>query len=94
MALKEEILLEWFLRELMNEEGLLGKKYDFEVSINGNKKGIFTYDEHISKILLESENGGKKEGPIIRLNSDPLWNEKAAYTLNATDWEIIIIRTT
>ena len=51
---RRNFLLEWFLRELMNEEGLLGKKYGFlEVSINGNKKGIFTYDEHISKILLE-----------------------------------------
>ena len=37
-------------------------------------KRIFTYDEHISKILLERNE--RKEGPIIRLNSNSLWKKK------------------
>ena len=73
---RRNYMLEWLLRKLMKEEDIISKRYKFvEVVINGKNMGVYALDEHFDKTMLEFNR--RREGPIIRLNQDPLYFEQA-----------------
>ena len=66
---------EWFLHQVMMEEGLLTTRYGFvPVTHNGKNMGLYAWEEHFSKQLLESQN--RREGPIVRFVEDALWDAR------------------
>ncbi len=67
--------LEWLLHEFWKKEGVLTTRYDFvTLSVNGEKKGIYAFEEHFEKHLLEYQQ--RREGPIVRFSEDALWEAR------------------
>lgn len=67
-----DFLNEWLLHVLCRKEDILAPRYGFvAVDLNGTSLGIYAYEEHFEKYLLESNN--RREGPIIKLNEDHFW---------------------
>lgn len=65
-------LHEWLLHQLWEKEGVLTTRYDFvELQLNGQSLGIYAYEEHFEKQLLESRQ--RREGPILKLAEDGFW---------------------
>ena len=63
---------EWGFHQNLFQEGVLTTRYYFvNVVINGEYKGIYALEESFSQDLLEAQ--GRREGVIIRLNEDLLW---------------------
>ncbi len=66
---------EWFLHQVMIGEGLLTTRYGFvPVTQNGKNMGLYAWEEHFAKQLLESQN--RREGPIVRFVEDALWDAR------------------
>ncbi|MEO0724372.1 MAG: right-handed parallel beta-helix repeat-containing protein [Bacteroidota bacterium] len=65
-------LHEWLLHQYWSELGVLTTDYDFvEVVINGESKGIYAYEEHFEKQLVESRE--RREGPIVKFAEEAFW---------------------
>nr|HPR31364.1 hypothetical protein [Prolixibacteraceae bacterium] len=63
---------EWVLHEMLFAEDLLTTRYGFiPLSINGKSKGIYAWEEHFDKQLLESNK--RREGPIVRFDESLFW---------------------
>ncbi len=55
---------EWFLHKTIAREGLIALRYGFiEMFMNGKRHGIYAFEEHFDKRLIE--NNRRREGPII-----------------------------
>lgn len=66
---------EWFLHKFLISEGVLTTRYGFvPVTFNGDSRGIYAWEEHMAKQLVESQN--RREGPIIRLLEDAMWDTR------------------
>ena len=67
-----EYLREWILHKLWEREDVLTTRYEFiKLSLNGDSKGIYVYEEHFEKQLVEYKN--RREGPIVRFAEDGFW---------------------
>ncbi len=65
-------LHEWLLHQWWRQEDVLTPRYDFvELILNGESLGIYAFEEHFEKELLESQE--RREGPIVRLAEDGFW---------------------
>lgn len=65
-------LHEWVLHQLWEREDVLTTRYDFvELKLNGNSLGVYAYEEHFEKQLVESRQ--RREGPILKLAEDGFW---------------------
>ncbi|PHN00967.1 CotH kinase family protein [Flavilitoribacter nigricans] len=65
-------LHEWVLHQLWEQEDILTTRYDFvELQVDGESRGIYAYEEHFTKQLVESRR--RREGPILKFNEDGLW---------------------
>ncbi len=63
---------EWLLHQFFEREDVLTTRYDFVgLSMNDKALGVYAYEEHFDKQLLEYRN--RREGPILRLVEDALW---------------------
>lgn len=63
---------EYVIHKLFVEEDVLTTKYGFvPVRVNGKSKGIYAYEEHFAKHLVESRD--RREGPIIKFDESALW---------------------
>lgn len=63
---------EYVIHKLFYEEDVLTTKYGFvPVKVNGNGKGIYAYEEHFAKHLIESRD--RREGPILKFDESALW---------------------
>ncbi|MBN1925064.1 MAG: right-handed parallel beta-helix repeat-containing protein [Prolixibacteraceae bacterium] len=75
---------EWVLHEMLLNNDLLTTRYGFiPVYVNGMSKGIYAWEEHFEKQLVENNN--RREGPIVRFDETLFWertrigvNEKRA----------------
>ena len=77
-------MMEWLIRRMMNEEGLVSKRYEFiEVAINGDSKGIYAIDEHYGTTMIEANQ--RRAGIVVRFTQDQLWLEKAS--IYTSPWE-------
>ncbi len=73
-------LHEWLLHKLFEQEDVLTTKYDFViVKLNGKNLGIYAFEEHFDKVLVERQQ--RREGPIVRFSEDGFW---AAIKRNST----------
>jgi len=65
-------LNEWIYHQLLEEVDVLTPRYDFAtVTINEEYLGVYAYEEHFTKQLVESK--GRREGPILKLTEDGFW---------------------
>ncbi len=70
-------IYEWLFHRALAREDILNLRYDFvEVSLNGKNLGIYALEEHFEKRLIESQK--RREGPIVKLNEELLWADRAA----------------
>ncbi len=77
---------EWVLHKLWEMEDVLTTRYDFgTLKLNDKSLGVYAYEEHFDKQLLEFKN--RREGPIIRLVEDGLWDARhVTYTSGYGDY--------
>ncbi|MEA3447011.1 MAG: CotH kinase family protein, partial [Bacteroidota bacterium] len=67
-----DFLREWFLHQIALDEGLLAPRYGFVgVYLNENSKGIYAYEEHFEKQIVES--ASHREGPILKMDESEFW---------------------
>lgn len=65
-------LHEWLLHQLWEQEDVLTTRYDFvELKLNGNTLGLYAYEEHFEKQLVEYRQ--RREGPILKFSEDAFW---------------------
>ncbi|MDA9693748.1 CotH kinase family protein [Prochlorococcus sp. AH-736-P13] len=65
---------EYLYHKILKREKLPYLRYEFvKLRLNGKDLGIYALEEHFTKLLLE--NSGFREGPILRLNEDKLWED-------------------
>ncbi len=63
---------EWIIHQTCKDEDILTTRYDFvPVYLNGNSLGIYAYEEHFQKELVESSL--RREGPIIKFSENDFW---------------------
>lgn len=63
---------EWLFHQLLEKIDILTPRYDFiEVYQNGAYKGIYAYEEHFDKQLVEYKK--RREGPIVKFAEDIQW---------------------
>jgi len=63
---------EWLAHKLFEDEDLLTTRYGFiPVYLNNKSLGIYAYEEHFDKQLVESRK--RREGPILKLDEDGFW---------------------
>jgi hypothetical protein len=65
-------LHEWLLHQFWEQEDVLTTRYDFvELQLNGESLGVYAYEEHFEKQLVESRR--RREGPIMKFSEDGYW---------------------
>ncbi|MEZ4983866.1 MAG: CotH kinase family protein [Saprospiraceae bacterium] len=65
-------LHEWLLHQFWESQDILTTRYDFvELYVNGESKGIYAYEEHFEKQLVESRS--RREGPIVKFSEEGFW---------------------
>ena len=65
-------LLEWEAHQLYHSKDMLTTRYGFmPVSLNNKTRGLYAWEEHFVKQLLEYNN--RREGPIIKFSEDAFW---------------------
>ncbi len=68
---------EWLAHKIFEKEDVLTPRYDFvPVYINNKNLGLFAYEEHFEKQLVENKN--RREGPILKFSEDQLWASRVA----------------
>jgi hypothetical protein len=68
---------EWLFHRALEREDILSLRYDFvDVTLNGKSLGVYALEEHFEKRLIE--NRQRREGPILKLNENLLWADRAA----------------
>lgn len=66
---------EWYLHKVYLSEGILTTRYGFvPLSFKGNELGLYAWEEHFTKQLLESQQ--RREGPILRFLEDAMWDTR------------------
>ena len=78
-------LKEWIMHQIFKDEDILTTRYGFiSVKLNGKSLGIYAYEEHFDKQLLEYNQ--RREAPILKFNEEGLWetrlnnpNDKSIY---------------
>ncbi|HNQ67691.1 MAG TPA: right-handed parallel beta-helix repeat-containing protein [Bacteroidales bacterium] len=66
-------LNEWLLHKICKEVDILTTRYGFvPVYLNGNSIGLYAYEEHFQKEMIESSN--RREGQIIKYSEVDFWN--------------------
>lgn len=74
-----DYLNEWLLHKIFEQEDVLTTRYGFvNMSVNGESRGVYAYEEHFDKQLVESKK--RREGPLLKLD------ESAAFQLTAEGW--------
>ena len=65
-------LNEFVIHKVFTEEDILTPRYGFvPLKVNGKGRGIYAYEEHFAKHLIESRS--RREGPIIKFDETGLW---------------------
>ena len=72
---------EWLFHRALAREDILALRYEFvDVVLNGKSLGIYALEEHFEKRLIESQR--RREGPIVKMNEELLWADRAATSRN------------
>ena len=63
---------EWFTHRIFAAEDVLTTRYGFvPVKLNGKSLGIYAYEEHFDKQLIESNK--RREGPVLKFSEEIFW---------------------
>ncbi|NOZ35306.1 MAG: hypothetical protein GXO80_08410 [Chlorobi bacterium] len=63
---------EWFAHKIFEKEDVLTTRYDFvPVFLNNKSLGLYAYEEHFEKQLVESRK--RREGVIIKFSENQFW---------------------
>lgn len=77
---------EYLIQKFFREQGGIALRYDFaDVLINGEYIGVYALEEFFDKRLIEDNL--RREGPIIKVNEDYLWERRAFYSGRIEDWD-------
>jgi hypothetical protein len=69
-------LSEWLFHQVLIREGIVALRYDFhELFINGESFGIYAFEEHFEKRLIE--NNRRREGVIFKFDEADFWRQMA-----------------
>ncbi|HBF88735.1 MAG TPA: hypothetical protein DDX39_08850 [Bacteroidales bacterium] len=69
-----DFMHEWVLHKLFTYEDVLTTRYEFiPVYVNNIYTGIYAYEEHFEKQLIENRN--RREGPIIKFNENDMFSK-------------------
>ncbi|MEM7035345.1 MAG: hypothetical protein AAF570_00120 [Bacteroidota bacterium] len=70
------LLSEYVFHQWLEREDVLTTRYDFiQLRFNGQSKGLYAYEEHFLKQLVESRS--RREGPLMRFAEDGFWEPYA-----------------
>lgn len=80
-------LHEWIAHKIFEQEDVLTTRYGFvPVQVNNKQLGIYAWEEHFEKQLVESRN--RREGPIIRFNENIFWQAVLETKVTERGWDI------
>jgi hypothetical protein len=80
-------LYEWLAHKIFIREDVLTTRYGFiPVYINNESKGIYAWEEHFEKHLVESNN--RREGPIVRFDETLFWQRMIETRNTGREWDI------
>lgn len=69
-------LKEWIMHKIFKDENILTTRYGFiTASLNENNLGIYAYEEHFSKELIQYNK--KTEAPILKFNEEGIWQTRS-----------------
>ena len=78
---------EWQAYKLLEKEDVLTTRYGFiPVMLNGKSLGIYAYEEHFVKQLVESQN--RREGPILKFTEKEFWLNQKTGIATGTEYEV------
>lgn len=67
-----DYLREWVAHKIFENQDVLTTRYGFiPLYINNSSRGLYAWEEHFQKQLLESRN--RREGPILKFTEDGFW---------------------
>jgi len=82
---------DWLFHKTLKDHGVLSLRYDFlnvnlkinkvEGSKSNKEFGLFAIEESFDKPLIEFN--GRREGLILKIDEDPLWEERRALVKNS-----------
>ena len=65
-------LREWLFHTFLQQEDIIAPRYDFvRVRINNKDVGIYAYEEHFERALLEYNK--RENGPILKFSDEAYW---------------------
>jgi len=71
-------LHEWAFHKCLEQEDILTTRYDFlQLKINEQAKGVYAYEEHFEKQLVESKK--RREGPIVKFSENGFWDTRRRF---------------
>jgi len=80
-------LHEWLAHQIFDRENVLTTRYGFvPLVLNDQSKGIYAWEEHFEKHLVESRN--RREGPIIRFDETLFWNRIMEFNQTEKLWDV------
>lgn len=80
---------EWVYHQFLQSEDILTTRYDFvSLSLNGEPLGLYAYEEHFEKQLLEYNK--RREGPILKFVEDGFWEIMEDETESVTHMEPLV----
>lgn len=80
-------LHEWLAHQIFGREDVLTTRYGFiPVIVNNQSRGIYAWEEHFEKHLIESRN--RREGPIIRFDETLFWNRVMEFNTTDNLWDV------
>jgi hypothetical protein len=67
-----DFLNEWLMLKFCRMEDILATRFGFiPLEYNGRSLGIYAWEEHFEKFLVESNS--RREGPILKVNENAMW---------------------
>lgn len=76
--LARNYLLEWLAHQFYLENDILTTRYGFiPVIFNSEARGIYAWEEHFVKQLLENKK--RREGPIVKFTEESFWQVQMIY---------------
>lgn len=67
-------LFQWLLYNVARSEGIIAPRYDFvKVYLNNLYLGVYAYEEHFQKELIEAHK--YREAPILKIDEQSLWDK-------------------
>ncbi|WP_346855339.1 CotH kinase family protein [uncultured Draconibacterium sp.] len=85
--LTRHFLDEWLAHKIFDQEDVLTTRYGLvPLRINNNSLGIYAWEEHFEKQLIESRE--RREGPIVRFDESLMWQRVLETKVTGREWDI------